>query len=67
VSVLLPEAESVHLRETADALVVEVDLPAGADASRLAVNVVGGLLSVRIPRVPAGDRIPGFHPDAAGV
>ena len=66
-SVLLPERGSVHLRETADALVVEVELPSEADGSRVAVSVVEGVLTVRVPRLPSRDRIPGFHPEAAAV
>ena len=66
-SVLLPELSSVHLRETADALVVEVELPLATDPSRVTLHVAGDLLTLRVPRSPAHERLPGFHPEAVGV
>jgi HSP20 family molecular chaperone IbpA len=67
-SVLLPELTSVRLRETAEELVVEVEVPEEVDICRLSALLVDGLLEIRLPRVPRRpDRILGFHPDASGV
>ncbi len=67
-SVLLPELGSVHLRETEDELVVEVSVPAEVDLSRMSAQLIGGVLEIRLPRVPRrSDRITGFNPEASGV
>ncbi|MDE3026413.1 MAG: hypothetical protein KGI93_12680 [Acidobacteriota bacterium] len=67
-TVLLPEAGSVHLRETAEELVVEVAVPAELDLTRMSTHLAGGVLEIRLPRVPRRrERISGFNPDAGGV
>ncbi len=67
-SVLLPELGSVHLRETADELVLEVAVPAEVDLTRLSARLVEGVLEIRLPRVERRhDGIAGFNPEASGV
>jgi Hsp20/alpha crystallin family len=65
---MLPELASVHLCETADELVVRVDMPPKVDLSRVAARLVDGVLEITVPRVAhRHNHIPGFHPEVPGV
>jgi len=67
-SVLLPGLASVRLRETAEELVVDVDVPHEVDLQRMSVELANGVLEIRLPRVPRlSERLAGFHPEASGV
>ena len=67
-SALLSEFGSVHVRETAEELVVEVAVPAGVDLSRMSARRVAGVLEVRLRRLPLRrNGVHGFHPGATGV
>ena len=67
-SALLSDLGSVHVRETAEELVVEVAVPAGGDLAPMSARRVAGVLEIRVPRPPRRHhRVDGFHPEATGV
>jgi hypothetical protein len=55
------------LRETADALVVEVVTPAEIDLSRMSARRITHGVEIRLPHVLRTHRINDFHPEATGV
>jgi hypothetical protein len=58
---------SVHVRETAEELVVEVAVPVEVDLARLSARRVGSGLEIRLPRVRRHHHVASFHPEATGV
>ena len=67
-TVLLPERGAVHLSETERELIVEVEVPADVDPSRLAAFLGEGVLRIELPRAPhVRHHLPGFHPEATGA
>ncbi len=65
---LLPDLASVHLRETAEQVVVEVAVPAEVRLFSVSSRRVGGVIEIHVPRVVRRQhRIEGFHPEASGV
>ena len=49
---VLPELRSVRLHETDRELVLEVDVPPGAELSQLAARLRDGVLTISLPRTP---------------
>jgi HSP20 family molecular chaperone IbpA len=64
---MLPELASVHLRETEQELVIEVEMPPEVDLAHVTARLVDGVLEITLPRAAQAQHIPGFHPEAEGV
>lgn len=64
---LLTERSPVHLRETTEALVIEIAAPALVDLSHMSARQVSGGIEVRLPFAARHHRTSYFNPEATGV